>query len=452
MTSPTTALPAPGDPEVVYVVDFSGYSRRMWEGMKRNASAPHMRLSPDGIAVGHASALMQWFVGVLRTQRPAYLVVVLDDPGRDNPGSTPGWRKALFPDYKAKRSGRDPELIAQENIVIELLQLHGIPVLWAYGYEADDLAATISKCARRLGLRVLVTARDKDLLQLTTDPMVSVWDGYEPTVATAASVQADVEKWHGCGPSHIADFLALAGDGSDGIKGVPNIGKQRAAELLLRWGTLEDVLTKAPAAMKASVTRDNLVAHADEARLYRRLTGLCEQSPVWFDPSQAIVGWSAEAADAINARYQDLDMTWSPSVSAFPKRTPPRAVMGTYKLIMSGVALTPVVIEPAPIVAAVAPAVELADADDYAPTTEAPEQPEPDATSAAPTEATPGPEASPPPVDAAPLPEPVAAPPAAPVAPVVAKPAPVLLKAPVPLAAPSTEPARKPIQGKLFGF
>src|SRR5690606_27348953 len=114
-----------------------------------------------------------------------------------------------------------------------------IPVMEAAGFEADDVIAAVTGRALAAGLRVVIVSHDKDLAQLAGERVV-IWDGRD-RVTGPEEVRA---RW-GVGPELLGDLLALAGDASDGIPGVPGIGAKTAAELLQKRGSLEEVLRKA---------------------------------------------------------------------------------------------------------------------------------------------------------------------------------------------------------------
>lgn len=187
--------------------------------------------------------------------------IALDSPG-------PGWRHALFPAYKADRPGRPEGYDAFVERCLRWAYERGHSIWIADGHEADDVLATLA--LHSAGAVAIVTG-DKDLLQLE-DARVRVW--------WRGSWQA-AETRLGVPPAQAADLLALAGDSTDGIPGVPGIGTTRARALLAQHGSLEGVLAAASAGqVPQSKTRAALVEHADAARLYRRLVGLRLDAPV----------------------------------------------------------------------------------------------------------------------------------------------------------------------------
>src|SRR5690348_13115673 len=154
----------------------------------------------------------------------------------DGPGPT--FRHQLYPEYKAHRPPMPDELAAQLGPVEELAQDLGLPVIEKPGMEADDVMATLARRGAEAGHDVVLVTGDKDMLQ-TVNARVTVLvpqgrgDEYAPL--DADGVRA---KW-GVGPEHIRDVLALMGDATDNIPGVPGVGEKTAVELMRRFGSLE---------------------------------------------------------------------------------------------------------------------------------------------------------------------------------------------------------------------
>lgn len=280
------ALPPPGADDALYLVDIAGWIHRSFHALPPIAA-------PTGEPVNAVSGVAGMLVRLLVDRRPGYLGVAVDSPG-------PGFRHAIFPAYKAARPPRDPELTPQIDRVRQIVAAHRIPILEAPGFEADDVIAAAARRALAAGLRVVIVAHDKDLCQLVGDRVV-VWDGRDRVIGPE-EVRA---RW-GVGPELLGDLLALAGDASDGIPGIPGVGAKTAADLLSRRGSLAEVLLKAD--WEASRTlRAKLHRHAEEARMSRRLVALRADAPIRFDPSELRVGWGDPAA--IREVYEVLGFT-----------------------------------------------------------------------------------------------------------------------------------------------
>ncbi len=208
---------------------------------------------------------------VLEALKPDRVVVAFDPPG-------PTFRHELYARYKAQRERMPPDLRSQLPRIHEWLDASGIARLAVPGFEADDALASVACRALEAGLRVLVVSNDKDLLQLVGRGLSVVQLGRAsepPRILDEAGVRAAF----GVAPSRIVDLLAMTGDASDNVPGIPGVGPKTAAKLLEEHGDLAAVLDAAPA-MKPGKLRDALLAHRDEVAFSRRLVELRTDVPV----------------------------------------------------------------------------------------------------------------------------------------------------------------------------
>jgi DNA polymerase I len=229
----------------------------------RDLTSP--RGEPTGATYGFVATLLK----ILREEKPDYLVACFDLPG-------PTHRHEFFKAYKAQRKPMPPDLIVQVERVREILDLAGIPIVQAAGYEADDCIAAMSRKARAAGLEVVICSRDKDLEQLV-EPGVVMLDtkSFEPL-----DTKAIIRK-RGVRPEQMRDVLALMGDASDNIPGVPGIGEKTALKLVTEYGTVENLLAHAEE-IKGKVG-ENLRAHKEAALQSRRLVELDAGVPLEID-------------------------------------------------------------------------------------------------------------------------------------------------------------------------
>jgi DNA polymerase I len=159
----------------------------------------------------------------LRAERPEELAVVFDARGKN-------FRHELYPEYKANRAKAPEDLIAQLPWIRELVTLFGIPSVSMEGYEADDLIAAFARYAEGRDIRILTG--DKDLMQLVNDQVRILVPAQDPTALFDEFGQDEVRAKYGVPPEAIPDYLAIAGDSSDNIPGVPGIGEKGALQLL----------------------------------------------------------------------------------------------------------------------------------------------------------------------------------------------------------------------------
>ncbi len=211
----------------------------------------------------------QMLLKVLADYRPTHAAAALDLPEKT-------WRHELFPAYKAQRPPMPPELEAQFPYVARLLAAFNLPAVGVPGYEADDIIATLTREAVRAGFKVMIVSGDKDLMSLVDDQVVMV-----DTMKDKVYDRAAVAEKHGVAGERLLDLLALAGDSSDNIPGVPGIGPKSALKLLEEFGDLDAILENAEQIERRG-WREKLVRCRREARLSRRLVSLCDAVKTGF--------------------------------------------------------------------------------------------------------------------------------------------------------------------------
>jgi DNA polymerase-1 len=198
------------------------------------------------------------------------------------------FRKEVYPAYKATREKLNEELQADFDQglqrIREVLQAFGVPVIAEDGYEADDVIGTLARQATAEGVNVVIVSGDKDFQQLVRP---GVWL-LNPGRGGPASVE---ESWVGVEngaerlgvPPHlVTDYLALLGDSSDNVPGVPGVGEKTAQELVAAYGNLDGILAHAAEVQKKR-PREALLAFGDQARLSKALVTIREDVPVVLD-------------------------------------------------------------------------------------------------------------------------------------------------------------------------
>lgn len=200
-----------------------------------------------------------------RTLAPTHWTAVLES-------ATPTWRHQCFPSYKAERKPLPTEDRAVFETWRDSLPDKGLPLTGKEGYEADDVLASLARRAVAQGFRVTVVSTDKDLLQLLPEG-VAVYHAFDRQWRDAAWVEAK----YGISATQLQDWLALTGDGTDGIPGVTGVGPKTATALIQQYGSLEAVLAATDIPGKLGQT---LQAQAEMARLSYTLVGLVDVGPV----------------------------------------------------------------------------------------------------------------------------------------------------------------------------
>lgn len=208
------------------------------------------------------------------SEKPDYLGVVFDTP-------EPTFRHETYPEYKATRERMPEEMSDQLPKLREVLEAFRIPILEVPGYEADDVIATLAEKALSAGISAYLVTSDKDLMQLVDDS-IRIYNLKRRTDEAEILDVAGVREKFGVAPAQIVDYLALVGDSSDNVPGVPKIGKKTAQELLAKFGTLEKILDHVAKIQKKSI-RESLEQNVEQARLSRKLVTLDRNAPVDLD-------------------------------------------------------------------------------------------------------------------------------------------------------------------------
>ena len=251
----------------LFLVDGSGYIFRAYHAL------PPLTRKSDGLPIGAVSGFCNMLWKLMRDARntdvgvtPTHFAVIFDY-------SSKTFRNALYPEYKANRSEPPEDLVPQFGLIRHATRAFDLPCIEMEGYEADDLIATYARLACEAGGDTTIISSDKDLMQLVGET-VSM---YDPMKDREIRVPEVVEKW-GVPPAKMVDLQALTGDSIDNVPGVPGIGAKTAAQLLEEYGDLDTLLARA-GEIKQQKRRENLLAHAEAARVSRELVRLKDDVP-----------------------------------------------------------------------------------------------------------------------------------------------------------------------------
>src|SRR5262245_31334786 len=192
-------------------------------------------------------------------------------------------RTELFADYKSQRRSR-PDLLKQQWPAMEpLVEAFGYRNISVEGFEADDVIASLAEHARAAAVPVMIVTGDRDVFQLIDDrDLIRVMATSRGITETKIYDRGAVVERYGIPPELIPDFYGLKGDTSDNIPGVPGIGDKTASELIQRFGSLEGVLAHVPD-ISGAKRKQNLLEHADDARVSKRLATVRRDVAVSFD-------------------------------------------------------------------------------------------------------------------------------------------------------------------------
>ena len=216
--------------------------------------------TPDGRPINAVYGFTAMLHKILRRQ-PDYIAVVLDAGEKT-------FRNDLFEEYKATRKPMPDELVSQLPLIDQVIEAHGIRMVKQAGFEADDIIATLARQAEKKGFDVHILTTDKDAQQLLSD-RIQIYDNRKDRTIDVAALQEE----KGITPEQVVEVMALSGDTSDNVPGVPGIGPKTALELIQQYGTLEEVLSHVDD-IRGKKRQENLRNFAEQARLSRELVVL----------------------------------------------------------------------------------------------------------------------------------------------------------------------------------
>jgi len=223
---------------------------------------------------------------LIKDEKPDYIAVAFDT-------AAPTFRHEQYPAYKANRAAMPDELIAQLPYIDRVVEGFNIPSLRVEGYEADDLMGTLAVKGAAAGLQVYLVTSDKDMAQLVNDHIKMYVPGKRGEGAKVLDVCGVMEKY-GVKPSQIVDYLALLGDSSDNVPGVPGVGAKTAVKLLAEYGDLETILQNA-ANIKNKRVRTGLMENKEQAYLSQKLVTIETNAPVELDlPHLQLGNWNID--------------------------------------------------------------------------------------------------------------------------------------------------------------
>jgi DNA polymerase I len=255
---------------VVYHIDASYFVFRAYYSM------PPDMVDADGNSTHALYGFARFLSDLIEQVRPERICVAFDH----SLGSETSLRTAIYPAYKANRESAPADLKRQFGLCREFCRHLGLAEFASEEYEADDIIGTMTVRARAAGLRNVLVTRDKDLSQLVRDG-----DAFWDYTGKATYHYHDIGPRFGATPEKVADFLALTGDSTDNIPGVPGIGRKTAAGLFEVFASLDELYANIEAVPRLKIrgaarVAANLMAHKDTAYLARRLTGIVCDMPL----------------------------------------------------------------------------------------------------------------------------------------------------------------------------
>jgi DNA polymerase-1 len=214
------------DAPCLYLIDGSSYLYRAFHALPQFGNS---KGQPTGAVFGVVNMLQKF----LRDAQPTHIAVVFDAPGRT-------FRDDLFEAYKAHRPPMPDELRSQIEPLLATVEALGLPLLRVTGVEADDVIGTLARHSTAAGMQVVISTGDKDMAQLVDDRVTLINTMFDTTLDRAGvKAKFDVEA------GQIIDYLALVGDASDNLPGVPKVGPKTAAKWLQQYGSIDALVAHA---------------------------------------------------------------------------------------------------------------------------------------------------------------------------------------------------------------
>lgn len=220
---------------------------------------------------------------ILEEEQADYLTVAFDM-------HAPTFRHEIYKEYKGTRKPMPTELREQVPVMKQLLAAMKICVVEQAGLEADDILGTIAKRGEKAGMEVSLVSGDRDLLQVATDHIrIRIPKTKGGRTEVEDYYAKDVEAAYQVTPLQFIDLKALMGDTSDNIPGVPKVGEKTATELMVTYGSLENIYAHVEEISKKSI-RESLMANRELADLSKVLATINVEAEIAFDFEKAKIG------------------------------------------------------------------------------------------------------------------------------------------------------------------
>ncbi len=278
-------------------------------------------------SAGEPTGAIYGFINMIRRLRtdhePDLIAVILDAPG-------PTFRDELFAAYKAQRPPMPDELRAQIDPLIEIVRAMGLPLLREPGVEADDVIGTLVHGATARDLETLIATSDKDMAQLVSDKVRLV-----DTLSDRILDPDGVREKFGVPPERMIDYLALVGDTSDNIPGVPGVGPKTAAKWLAEFGDLDTIVARAEEI--PGKIGEKLRASLSQLELSRQLATIQQNLDLGLDLADLVPGDPDLAA--LRQLYERLELRSFLKALDSDDPRPPQAAPRDYATITTKAAL-----------------------------------------------------------------------------------------------------------------
>ena len=246
---------------------------------------------PTGATYGFTMVLRK----LLDQEQPDHIACCFDT-------SAPTFRHKQYKAYKATREKAPDDLIAQFDLIRDVVRAHGITIFEKDGFEADDVLGTLAREAEAAGLEVMIVTGDKDLMQLVS-PTCKLYNVFKRGVDLVIEDEAAVAEKFGTTPDHVIDVLAIMGDSSDNVPGVKGIGEVGAKKLIAEFGSVAGVLERIDEVK--GKTKEKL--EQDRENLLLSLELVTIDLDVELDPGFEAIGPAEPDEKELVRLFRDLD-------------------------------------------------------------------------------------------------------------------------------------------------
>ncbi|MCX5861257.1 MAG: DNA polymerase I [Desulfomonile sp.] len=269
----------------IYLIDGSSYIHRAYHAV---GGLSNSKGFPTGAVFGFTNMIVK----ALKDKAPKRIAVIYDSKGTN-------FRHDMYPAYKANRPAMPEDLRQQVPKIHEIVEAYRLPSVSLPGFEADDIIATLTRQARLKGWPVVIVSADKDLMQLVGEDVL-MWDPQRDMLYDAETVK----NKFGVSPGLLLDFMALTGDSSDNIPGVPGVGQKTASILIQQFGSLEELYEHLDLISQQKL-REKIRDNRDKAFLSRDLARLDDKVPLEGNLEDLVLG--EPDAGQLRKIFQELE-------------------------------------------------------------------------------------------------------------------------------------------------
>jgi DNA polymerase-1 len=226
--------------------------------------------TPKGHPINAVYGFTRMLRKIIKEDKPCYMAIAFDTKG-------PTFRHIEYKEYKSHRKPTPDDLVSQIPLLYDVINAYNIPLFAIQGFEADDIIGTISKKLSKKNIECTIITIDKDMDQLI-DKHIKIFNPRKKEIRDTEKLR----KEKGIEPENVIDILALGGDSSDNIPGIPGIGYKTALKLIREWKSLENVISNVDK-IKGKKKQVNLLKYTELARLSKRLATIDTEVPLDFN-------------------------------------------------------------------------------------------------------------------------------------------------------------------------